>query len=98
MSDTPRTDARWAEEWELWRNNAKADPAHGMCDFAASLERELSQVEKKAARWDWWVKHWCAHSTEEFEKVNELPDGCADSVESFNAAVDAALQSEKGKE
>ena len=43
MSDTPRTAAAWLSEWKAHENSGgRSSPAHGMCDFAESLERELA--------------------------------------------------------
>jgi len=43
-SDTPITDARWQEEWQLHAANPHSSPAHGMCDLATELERQLATV------------------------------------------------------
>jgi len=60
MSDTPRTDARWEEEWANKAKHKEASPAHGMFDLAAQLERELAaaqarlkEVEADAGRYKW---------------------------------------------
>lgn len=47
MNETPRTDAAWDAEWQAKALDPNADPAHGMCDFAMQLERELTQYQAK---------------------------------------------------
>ena len=47
---TPRTAAAWLSEWKAHENSAgKSSPAHGMCDFAEQLERELSAAQAELA-------------------------------------------------
>ena len=40
-SNTPRTDARWKQEWELCARVKNSSPAHGMRDCCEELEGEL---------------------------------------------------------
>ena len=48
VRETPRTDARWKEEWEFHRKSGgRASPAHGMCDFARELEREVQALGER---------------------------------------------------
>src|SRR5258708_6425099 len=65
LVETPRTDAAWDAEWQAKALDPNADPAHGMCDFAMELERELAQaqarcaeLENDAARYR-WLREYC---------------------------------------
>lgn len=50
MSKTPRTSARWREEWETHRRDIRSSPAQGMCDLCEDLETELAAaVEREQA-------------------------------------------------
>ena len=50
---TPRTAAAWLSEWKAHENSGgRSSPAHGMCDFAESLERELAALKAELARKD----------------------------------------------
>ena len=45
---TPRTAAVWLSEWKAHENSGgRSSPAHGMCDFAEQLERELDAERNK---------------------------------------------------
>lgn len=48
-SATPRTDARWKEEWAVHERHPESSPAHGMCDLCEELERELAQALRQQA-------------------------------------------------
>ena len=45
MSKTPRTDARWEQEWRII--DPRSSPAHGMLDLCEQLEEELTTANER---------------------------------------------------